>query len=254
MKDIVVYIGLIAVGLIIGNYLPSYAKEKGKNLATKEDIANLTKLTEEVKSGFQKELGEFSKKIEFKYRFAEEQLMNLYSSLYAIISQSEYLRYFANHYDNMDFPFDKAPFLEMTKSIHKIKLNIGNGKVIKDEIIKEENEITKSNKIKIANEIIENSKYASKKLLKLAVAYRYVYNEYSNGNKDPLNEKYKYNIEEVKLSGAIIVLIIKEYNKLAKKLNLEYSEYELENGMFEKGDFDVSDIFVFNDEPINNVN
>lgn len=35
---------------LINRYLPSYATEKGKNLASKEDLANLTKIVEDVKS------------------------------------------------------------------------------------------------------------------------------------------------------------------------------------------------------------
>jgi hypothetical protein len=39
-------------GLFVKNYLPTYMNEKGKNLATKEDIADITRKTEEVKSEF----------------------------------------------------------------------------------------------------------------------------------------------------------------------------------------------------------
>lgn len=39
-------------GLFVKNYLPNYMKEKGGNLATKEDIAAITKKTEAVKSEF----------------------------------------------------------------------------------------------------------------------------------------------------------------------------------------------------------
>lgn len=44
----------ILLGLFIKNYLPSYMDEKGKNLATKEDIQEITRKTEEVQKEFGK--------------------------------------------------------------------------------------------------------------------------------------------------------------------------------------------------------
>ncbi|MBI2470304.1 MAG: hypothetical protein HYV59_03565 [Planctomycetes bacterium] len=42
--------GLIIAGLLLRGYLPSYVAEKGKNLASKEDLAHLTDLVESVKA------------------------------------------------------------------------------------------------------------------------------------------------------------------------------------------------------------
>lgn len=39
-------------GLVVRSFLPSYFQEKGKNLATKEDIAEITRQIEAAKSGF----------------------------------------------------------------------------------------------------------------------------------------------------------------------------------------------------------
>ncbi|HWN95370.1 MAG TPA: hypothetical protein VNT99_10090 [Methylomirabilota bacterium] len=41
--------GVVALGFILKNYLPSYFAEKGRNLATKEDIEEITRRIEEVK-------------------------------------------------------------------------------------------------------------------------------------------------------------------------------------------------------------
>lgn len=41
---------LVVAGLLLRGYLPSYVAEKGKNLASKEDLAHLTNLVESVKS------------------------------------------------------------------------------------------------------------------------------------------------------------------------------------------------------------
>ena len=233
MKELLLYIGLISVGLIIGNYLPSYTKEKGKNLATKEDIKEITKKTEEVKQEFNEKFGEFSKKLDFKYRFYEEQMINLYSNLYAMIAQSEYLRYFIREYRNKNVSFDEAPFWEVKKGKQHQKT---------------EDDVTRVRKIEIANEIIKNSKYAENRLLKLAVAYRYINKNYSNGDTSHLEEKRKYDIEEIKLLGAMLKLIIKKYNFLARELGLSYSEYELKNGIFKEDEFDVSDLYTFKEE------
>ena len=59
----------IALYLLIKNLLPSYFNKKGENLATKEDIAEITKLQEEVQAQFHKELEEYSSDVHFKYDF-----------------------------------------------------------------------------------------------------------------------------------------------------------------------------------------
>lgn len=41
------------LGLLLNNFLPSYVSKKGENLATKEDIAQITKEIEEVKTLYQ---------------------------------------------------------------------------------------------------------------------------------------------------------------------------------------------------------
>jgi hypothetical protein len=48
--QIAIIIILLVGGWMIKNYLPSYFSEKGKNLATKEDIEEITRKVESVKS------------------------------------------------------------------------------------------------------------------------------------------------------------------------------------------------------------
>jgi hypothetical protein len=43
-------------GLFIKSYLPAYFSEKGKNLATKEDIKEITNIVEQVKIELSKDL------------------------------------------------------------------------------------------------------------------------------------------------------------------------------------------------------
>lgn len=82
------------LGLFVKNYLPSYMDEKGKNLATKEDIQEITRKTEEVQQEFRENFELFSSDVQFKYDFYYKQYSELYCKLYAIIIQSEYVRHF----------------------------------------------------------------------------------------------------------------------------------------------------------------
>lgn len=49
-------IGIVFVCILMRSYLPSYTKEKAKNLATKEDISDITRKVEEVRSFHSAEL------------------------------------------------------------------------------------------------------------------------------------------------------------------------------------------------------
>ncbi|MDR3391605.1 MAG: hypothetical protein P4L77_07710 [Sulfuriferula sp.] len=51
-------IGALAVYLLLKSFLPSYLSEKGKNLATKEDVASITDKVESVKTDYAKVLEE----------------------------------------------------------------------------------------------------------------------------------------------------------------------------------------------------
>lgn len=46
--DIASLIFIFILGLFTKNYLPSYMDKKGENLATKEDVEEITRKTEEV--------------------------------------------------------------------------------------------------------------------------------------------------------------------------------------------------------------
>lgn len=48
--QVLILLGIAALWLVARKYLPTYAAEKGKNLATKEDIGEITRIVEAVKS------------------------------------------------------------------------------------------------------------------------------------------------------------------------------------------------------------
>lgn len=50
--NVIIILGIIAGGLLLKGYLPGYAREKGKNLATREDIEVITEKVESVRSQY----------------------------------------------------------------------------------------------------------------------------------------------------------------------------------------------------------
>lgn len=56
IADVVLFVSIVIVGLLVKTYLPGYIGEKAKNLATKEDIADITKKIEQVKVEYAKQL------------------------------------------------------------------------------------------------------------------------------------------------------------------------------------------------------
>lgn len=75
--NIVVILLIFLVGLFTKNYLPSYMDKKGENLATKEDIKEITRKTEEVQREFKEEFEAFSSDMKFKYDFFYRQYSEL---------------------------------------------------------------------------------------------------------------------------------------------------------------------------------
>ena len=104
--EILLAVAVFLIGLFVKNYLPSYMDEKGKNLATKEDIEEITRKTEEVQQEFHEGFELFSNDVKFKYNFFYKQYSELYCKLYAIIIQSEYVRHFIELTDKRTIPFE----------------------------------------------------------------------------------------------------------------------------------------------------
>lgn len=167
-------VGLLILGLFIKSYLPTYMAEKGKNLATKEDIKEITKRTEEVKILFQKEMEIFSNDLTFTNEFAFNRYSLLYAKVYGIVIQSEYVRFFYKKNELQDLSFEEYPFIEIKRNNIKQQIDLLTGSKISEEINSIEDEMTSFNKKELCDYIIEYSEYASPKLLKLAIAYRCV--------------------------------------------------------------------------------
>lgn len=237
--DWIIFVSIVLcsflLGLYIKHYFPSYFDEKGKNLATKEDIAEITRKTEEVQKEFREGFELFTSDIRFKYDFYYKQYSELYSKLYGIIIQSEYIRKFIKISDGKDLPFDDAPFVEMSPT-HKITqtINLKEGQPVtvtqNEEIIT--TSISEFNKKKLCEYIIEKAEYASQSLLKLAISYRFSYFYYS-GNDESRNTHLRETAdkEEVRLIREMVCCIVREYNFFRKELKMEYNENELSTGI-----------------------
>lgn len=233
--NILSLIGVFSIGLFTKNYLPSYMDKKGENLATKEDVEEITRKTEEVQKEFKERFEEFSSDMKFKYDFFYKQYSELYCKLYAIVIQSEYVRHFIEVNDGEKIDFEETPFLEISPT-HKTTTtwNIGEvaGASFSNRTEDIETPISKFNKKQLCDYIIDNGELASQELLKLAVSYRFAYDHYSgNGNGGSIDVKETADAEEFRMIREIVVAILKDYNLLRKELKLSYNEKELNEGI-----------------------
>lgn len=226
---------IFILGLFIKKFLPSYMNEKGKNLATKEDIKDITRRTEEVKILFQKEMEIFSNDLTFTNDYAFNRYSILYTKIYGIVIQSEYLRYFYKKHKIGDYSLEEYPFLELSRTQVKKQTNLFTGVSTSEETTLH-NEITFFNKKQLCDYIIEHGEYASPKLLKLAIGYRYAWSHYAGKLEDDTATK-AFNDSEFELIREIVKTIIMEYNEMRKIVKLSYSEHELNTGHLEHIDF-----------------
>ena len=226
---------IFLVGLFTKNYLSSYMDKKGENLATKEDIEEITRKTEEVQREFKEEFEAFSSDMRFKYDFFYKQYSELYCKLYAIIIQSEYVRHFIQITDGKVITFEEAPFLEISPTHRETTTwNIGGekGSSVSRKTESIETPISKFNKKELCDYIIQNGELASQNLLKLAVSYRFAHEHYSgNDSGGSVDVKEKADDEEFRMIKEIVSTIVKDYNQLRKELKLSYDEEEISSGV-----------------------
>src|SRR5262249_12676737 len=52
LLQFLIILGLIAAGYVLKDFLPGYSREKGKSLATKEDVGEITRKVESAKLDF----------------------------------------------------------------------------------------------------------------------------------------------------------------------------------------------------------
>lgn len=233
--EIIIALGVFALGLFTKKFFPSYMDKKGENLATKEDIEEITKKTEAVQQEFREGFELFSSDVRFKYDFYYRQYSELYCKLYSIVIQSEYVRDFIKIDRGQVITFDEAPFVEISPSKkfnQKIELKVGEQAHVTSSEEIYDTPLSRFNKSQMCSLILENDSLASQELLKIAVSYRFAEFFYS-GNKDVHNSDAAKTAdkEEFRLIREMVCCIVKEYNTLRKELKMPYNKDEITDGI-----------------------
>lgn len=210
---------------LVDKTIPSYMEEKGKNLATKQDVEEITRKTEQVQKEFKEDFERFTTDIHFKNDFYSQQYEELYAELYTIIIQSEYMRYLMKLKNGQTFSFEDYPFIAVSP-IHRSKTKVETKDDASLTVSHTEEQIetpeSKFTCLKLSELIIDRGKFASPELLKLAVSYRLVHGLIMDSDVTK-NEDFR-------LQGEIVRRIVREYNELRRNLKMDYSDEEIENG------------------------
>lgn len=231
IESMFIVVSFVILELIFKYALPSYAGEKGKNIATKQDIAEITRRTESVVDLFKRDFEVFSNINRIKYEYTYKRLSDLYAHIYSFVCQSEYFRHISS-FDNEQFSsFEEYPYFSFTHRKHTSRTTSDGAESNDEELL---STITQMSKKELVEFIIEKGQLASPKLLKLAINYRFAEEKYAGG-KYPCSDTKQlelFNREELRLIRDLVMCIIQEYNEMLKQLNLEYDENELNTGLF----------------------
>lgn len=117
-------VGLTVSHILLRNSLTAYASEKGKNLATKEDVAEITALVESAKVAIQQQDRFAAKKYELKYAACQNLLRIVDAQLSYVIKQDN-----AGNPTEVDRQFATAE--EIRRCHNEIILSIDNREIIK---------------------------------------------------------------------------------------------------------------------------
>lgn len=118
------------IGFWFKNYFPAYFKKKGENLATKEDIGEITKIVKYVEVNLNKELEKFKSDLSIEREFSTKRkfeerdaILKFWDSISIL-----HLNLVINKYENMDYSTflnNKNIFEDFIKtSSHPFQLSI----------------------------------------------------------------------------------------------------------------------------------
>jgi len=103
VMNLITWVILIIGGLLLHSYLPKYFQQKGENLATKEDIEEITEKVEAVKVEYARQLERYKddmnlmdKRRELSARVVD--LINRYKELPSTAAEENQLRLFEQEY------------------------------------------------------------------------------------------------------------------------------------------------------------
>lgn len=173
------------------NSFDTYFEQKATNLATKQDIREITTITESIQSEFHQKQSQFDADLQYKYDLNKSQYTELYSPLYWIICKSEATRNSFKHFSNLSISFSDAPITKYEDNTTTI-----------DEIIT----------------LIEEKKdLASPNLIKLATSILVIKQELLQ--RSPL-EAPAIQQKLIQVTVALVKTIINDYQTLRKELHL----------------------------------
>lgn len=190
---------LIVLGKKVWSAVDTYFETKATNYATKQDVEEITRKTEEVQSVFKKDMEKFNADLQFKYKLYEDQYTNLYAELYNLICQSEALRYFLVMKQNMPGSFKEVPIVEMADE--------------KSSITRKILSLVKQNQAKANPELV--------KIVNLLGILEHI--RCSHGNTE-VDAKF-----EIALKISLVKTILKDCCWLRTQLQLPYCDGEIEN-------------------------
>lgn len=135
LMNLITWVVLIVGGLLLRSYLPSYFQEKGKNLATKEDIKEITDKVEAVKAHYLKEIELYKQEIGLmqKRRELSAQVVDLINR-YKELSSKQEMRLLEQEYWKLA-PWIPAEILKALNSLFDVAVPQKDKPDIKDVII-----------------------------------------------------------------------------------------------------------------------
>ena len=178
-----------------------------------------------MKQEFKEKIELFSSDVRFKYDYYYKQYSDLYSNLYSFVVQSEYVRKFIELTTNEFHTFEDVPFFEITP-IHRVTITLKPEKYERN-VENIDTAVSSLNKDALCEYIISKGDLATQKLLKIAVAYRFV-----SARIDDVDQTVKRvaQEQELKMLAKMVRCIVSDYNQLRANLQLCCDEEELTSG------------------------
>lgn len=222
------------VGLFLNNFLRSGSDKKTETVATKKDIAVLAKKADDIQNTVEDKLETLSSDSRYKSEIRYKQYSQLYCRLYALIMQSEYLRYFINLQNGeQSDDFNESPLVEMGSiDIETVETESYSGNRVANRKIVDTRS-SKNSKKELCDTIVKNAEFASQKLLKIATSYRVASLFYSANGAETENDEFqeKADAEELRLIKEVVTTVVREYNEIRKELLLSFDDEEITKGL-----------------------
>ena len=121
-------VGWIIFFLIIKGYLFSYYSKKGENLATKEDVKEITKIVEDVKTKFTNKIEEFKRDLRVEERFKIERLLSERNAILdfgsELLTFIHYLTVYDNHEFKSEIEYVKARYKQIKMTSYKSRIDL----------------------------------------------------------------------------------------------------------------------------------